>query len=150
MDIIGKLTIGIRLGKQVWQPEFEVLRGAYQPVILGWDFLGKHHAFLNLKNKVPQLWDMKIPLVPKTHEVAACCNVSVLAPTKIPAMSETLITACVSAATPASPMLTGYCGVLMLNPACYIVVAHPLSKAQNGTTVVQTSLFTVHPSENVL
>ena len=137
LDILGKLTIGLRLGKQVWQQEFEVLRGAYQPVILGWDFLEKHHALLDLRNKMLQLWDMKIPLLSKGHEVAACCNVSVLAPTKIPAMSETLITACVSPATPASPVPTDYCGVLMPNPACDIVVAHSLSEVQNGTTVVR-------------
>lgn len=80
---------------------------------------------------------MKIPLLPKGHEVAACCNVSVLAPTKIPAMSETLITACVSAATPASPVPTDYYGVLIPNPTCDIVVAHTLSEVQNGTTVVR-------------
>lgn len=80
---------------------------------------------------------MKIPLLPKRHEVAGCCNVSVLAPTKIPAMSETLIRACMSAATPASPMPTGYCGVLMPNPACDIIVAYYLSEVQNGTTVAR-------------
>lgn len=137
LDILGKLTIGIRLGHRVWQQEFEVLRGAYQPVILGFDFLLKHHALLDIKNKVLQLWDMKIPLLPKGHEVAACCNVSVLAPTKIPAMSETLITACVSAATPVSPMPTDYCGVIMPNPSCDVMVAHSLSEVQNGTTVVR-------------
>lgn len=137
LDILGKLTIGIRLGKQVWQQDFEVLRGAYQPVILGFDFLRKHHALLDIKNKVMQLWDMKIPLLPKGYEVAACCNVSVLAPTKIPAMSETFITACVSAATPASPMPTDYVGVLMPNPSCDIIVAHSLSEVQNGITVVR-------------
>ncbi len=70
---------------------------------------------------------MKIPLLPKGHEVAACCNVSVLAPTKIPAMSEILISACVSPATPASPMPTDYYGV-MPNPTCDIIVAHSLSE----------------------
>ena len=69
--------------------------------------------------------------------MAACCNVSVLAPTKIPAMSETLITACVSPATPASPMPTDYSGVLVPNPSCDIIVAYSLSEVQNGTTVVR-------------
>ncbi|KAG7525958.1 hypothetical protein JOB18_034312 [Solea senegalensis] len=133
LDILGKLTSGIRLGKQVWQQEFGVLRGAYQPVILGWDFLEKHHALLDVKNKVLKFWDMKIPLLPKGHEVAACCNLSVLAPTR----SENLITACVSPATPASPIPTDYCGVLMPNPACDIIVAHSLTEVQNGTTVVR-------------
>lgn len=78
---MGKLTIGLRLGKQVWQQEFEDLRGALQPVLLGWNFLSHHHALLDLRNKVLQMWDMKIPLLPKGYEVAAFCNVSVLAPT---------------------------------------------------------------------
>ena len=126
LDILGKLTIGIRLGHQVLQQDFEILRGACQPVILGFDFLRRHHALLEIQNKMLQLWDIAIPLLPKGHEVAACCNVSVLAPTKIPAMSETLVTACVSAATPASPMPTDYYGVLMPNPSCDIIVAHSL------------------------
>lgn len=80
--------------------QFKVLRRAN--VISGWDFLETHHALPDLRNKA--LPDMKIPLLPKGHEVAACCIMSVLTPTKIAAMSETLITACVSAATPASPV----------------------------------------------
>lgn len=52
-------------------------------------------------------------------------------------MSETLATACVSAATPTSPMPTDYCGVLMPNPSCDIIVAHTLSEVQSGTTVVR-------------
>ncbi|KAK7926034.1 hypothetical protein WMY93_008344 [Mugilogobius chulae] len=137
LDILGTLTIGLRLGQKVWQQEVEVLRGAYQPVILGWDFLVQHHALLDAKNKVLQLWDLTMPLLPKQHEVAACCNVSVLAPTKIPAMSETLITACVSSATPASPVPTDYCGVVMPNTNCDVMVAHSVSSVQNGTTIVR-------------
>jgi len=34
LDILGKFTIGIRLGHQVWQQDFEILRVACQPVIL--------------------------------------------------------------------------------------------------------------------
>lgn len=137
LDILGKLTVGLRMGHKVLQQEFEVLRGAYQPVILGWDFLVQHHALLDIKNKVLQLWDMAIPLLAKQHEVAACCNVSVLAPTKIPAMSETVITACVAPATPASPVPSDYCGIVMSNPNCDVMVAHSVSSVQNGTTVVR-------------
>lgn len=78
---------------------------------------------------------MRIPLLPKGHEVAACCNVSMFALTKIPSMSETIITTCVSAATPASSMSTYYCGVLVPNPACDVIVARTLSEVQNGTRV---------------
>ncbi|KAK2919149.1 hypothetical protein Q8A73_003520 [Channa argus] len=52
-------------------------------------------------------------------------------------MSETLITACVSAATPASPVPTDYCGVLLPNQTCDIIVAHSLSEVQNGMTAVR-------------
>lgn len=71
LEILGKLTIGLRLGHKVWQQDFEVLRSAYQTVILGWDFFVQHHALLDIKNKALQLWDMTIPLLPKQHEVAA-------------------------------------------------------------------------------
>ncbi len=134
LDILGKFTI--RLGKQVWQQEAEVLQDTYQPAILGWNVLIKHCALLDLKNKVLQLWDMKIPLLPEWYVVTACCDVSVLTPTKIPAMSETLITACVSPVTPASPLPTDRCGVVIPSSGCDIMVAHSLSEVQNGTTVV--------------
>ena len=78
LDIIGKLMTEISLGKQVWQQEFEVLKGAYQPVILDWCFLEKHHALLDLRNKVLQLWDMKIPLCIETL-IVACVSVAVTA-----------------------------------------------------------------------
>lgn len=49
--VLRTLTIGLRLEKQVWQQKFVVLIGAYLPAILGWDFLSKHHAVLNLKKQ---------------------------------------------------------------------------------------------------
>ncbi|KAI4874699.1 hypothetical protein NFI96_001266 [Prochilodus magdalenae] len=59
------------------------------------------------------------------------------APAKLPAMSETIITACVSGATAASPVPTDYVGVLIPNPTCKVAVAHTLSEVQNGMTVVR-------------
>ncbi|KAK2910710.1 hypothetical protein Q8A73_008425 [Channa argus] len=56
------------------------------------------------------------------------------APTKIPAMRETLITACISAATSACPVPTDYCGVILPNPTSEFNVAHSLTEVQNGTT----------------
>ncbi|KAL6473492.1 hypothetical protein MHYP_G00170530 [Metynnis hypsauchen] len=136
LDTLGTLTLGVRLGKELLQHDFQVVRGAHYPVILGWDFLEKHHALLDIRNKTVLLWNMRLPLLPKGHEVAACCNVSVLAPAKLPAMSETIITACVSGATAASPVPTDYVGILVPNPTC-VVVAHSLSEVQNGMTVVR-------------
>ncbi|KAL6456587.1 hypothetical protein MHYP_G00351310 [Metynnis hypsauchen] len=137
LDTLGTLTLGVRLGKELLQHDFQVVRGAHYPVILGWDFLEKHHALLDIRNKTVLLWNMRLPLLPKGHEVAACCNVSVLAPAKLPAMSETIITACVSGATAASPVPTDYVGILVPNPTCDVVVAHSLSEVQNGMTVVR-------------
>lgn len=56
------------------------------------------------------------------------CNVSVLTHTKIPAMTPV---------TPASPVPTDYCCVVMPHSACDIIVAHSLGEVQNGTTVVR-------------
>lgn len=90
LDIWGKFNFVLRLG--VRQRHLELLRGAshtltvYQIGIF----------FLDPKKKVLQLWDIKIPLLLGRYEVAACRNVSVLLPTKILAMIETLITVCIA------------------------------------------------------
>ncbi|KAL7851890.1 hypothetical protein SRHO_G00176750 [Serrasalmus rhombeus] len=65
-------------------------------------------------------------------------------PVKLPAMSETIIIACVSGATAASPVPTDNVGILVPNPTCNVVVAHSLSEVQNGLTVVRV----LNTSEN--
>ncbi|KAL7885326.1 hypothetical protein AOLI_G00056210 [Acnodon oligacanthus] len=52
-------------------------------------------------------------------------------------MSETIITACVSGATAASPVPNDYVGILVPNATCDVVAAHSVSEVQTGMTVVR-------------
>lgn len=45
--VFGTMSVGIRLGKELLQQEFQVVKGACRPVIFGWDFLQQHHARLD-------------------------------------------------------------------------------------------------------
>lgn len=83
------------------------------------------------------LWNVKLPLLPTGHKAAACCNVSVLASTKLLAWSETIITECMAGATAVSPVPTEYTGILEPNLASNVAFAHTLSEVQNCLTVVQ-------------
>lgn len=127
----------MRLGTELLQHDFQVVRGAHHPIILGWDFLQKHHALIDVTNEKMSLWNFELPLLSTGHEAAACCNVSVLASTKLPPWSETVITACVAGATAVSPVPTAYTGVLEPNTASNVAVAHTLSEVQKGLTTVR-------------
>ncbi|XP_073800627.1 uncharacterized protein [Danio rerio] len=137
LDTLGVLVLGMRLGTELLQHDFQVVRGAHHPIILGWDFLQKHHALIDVTNEKMSLWNFELPLLSTGHEAAACCNVSVLASTKLPPWSETVITACVAGATAVSPVPTAYTGVLEPNTASNVAVAHTLSEVRNGLTTVR-------------
>lgn len=117
LDTLGVLILGMRLGKELLEHDFQVVRGVHHPIILGWDFLQKHHALIDVTNQKLSLWNVELPLLSSGHEAAACCNVSVLASTKLPAWSEMIITACMAGTTAVSPVPTDYTGVLEPKPA---------------------------------
>lgn len=153
LDILGSLTLGMRVGKESLQHDFNVVRGAFHNVIIGWDFLQKHHALLDLRDNSLQLWATQLPLLPKSHDTA-CCNVTVLSPTKIPATSESIITACVTGLTTATPVPSDYVGVLVPNPVGDVVVAHSVSEVQNGLIVARVLNTTnddidLHPGQHL-
>lgn len=57
LDTLGMLPITIRLGEEVFSHDVQVVRNATQPVILGWDFLSKHHAVVDLRENNLKLWN---------------------------------------------------------------------------------------------
>lgn len=48
LDTLGTITVTFQLGTESWQHVFHVLRETTQTVLLGWDFLLKNHALLDL------------------------------------------------------------------------------------------------------
>lgn len=63
LDTLGTITVTFQLGTESWQHVFHVLRETTQTVLLGWDFLLKNHALLDLSNAKLQLWDITVPLL---------------------------------------------------------------------------------------
>lgn len=63
LDTLGMLPITIRLGEEVFTHNVQVVRNASQSVILGWDFLNKHHAVIDIREKQLKLWNWSVPLL---------------------------------------------------------------------------------------
>ncbi len=63
LDTLGMLPITIRLGEEVFSHDVQVVRNAIQPVILGWDFLSKHHSAIDLRENHLKLWNRTVPLL---------------------------------------------------------------------------------------
>ncbi|KAG1936460.1 hypothetical protein F2P79_018511 [Pimephales promelas] len=91
LDTLGTLTVTLQLGTETWQQVFHVVREATQSVLLGWDFLVKNHALLDVSQAKLQLWDVSIPLLASEDFVPACCNVSLATNMTFPALSESVV-----------------------------------------------------------
>ena len=71
LDTLGTLTVTLQLGTETWQHVFHVVREATQSILLGWDFLVKNHALLDVSHAKLQLWDISIPLLASKDFVPA-------------------------------------------------------------------------------
>lgn len=56
LDTLGTLPISIRVGDECFSHDVQVVRNATQPLILGWDFLQKHRAVIDLTSNQLKLW----------------------------------------------------------------------------------------------
>ena len=63
LDTLGTIPVILCLGTESWQHTFHVLRETTQAVLLGWDFLVRNHALLDITHGKLQLWDTTIPLL---------------------------------------------------------------------------------------
>ena len=91
LDTLGTIRMTLRLGSETWQHTFHVIRSTTQAVLLGWDFLVKHHALLDTTHARLQLWHVSIPLLYIEDMVPACCNVSLASAVTIPPLSEVIV-----------------------------------------------------------
>ncbi len=85
---LGLLPITNRLGEEVFSHDVQVVRNAIQPVILGWDFLSKHHAAIDLRENYLKLWNWTFPLICSQERVPLRSSAVTLESIPIPARSQ--------------------------------------------------------------
>lgn len=112
LDTLGMLTISIRLGQEVFNHSVHVVRNSSQAAILGWDFLCKHHAIVNLQDNSLCLWDWSVPLLCASQKAPLKCSAIMLASLTVPAMSEMNVLAKIQPSIGEPELLCNYTGVL--------------------------------------
>ncbi len=135
LDTLGTITVTFQLGTGSWQHVFHVLRETTQTVLLGWDFLLKNHALLDLSHAKLQLWDIAVPLLTGKDFVPTCCNVSLATTVILPPLSESVVP--VNVCLPnAAHVASDFVGYLEPNVAesSSLIVAHTLAGVHNGLT----------------
>lgn len=139
LDTLGTLTISIRLGEEVFQHDVQVIRNSNQAVILGWDFLQKHHAVIDVRGGQLQLWNGKVPLLFSKQITPLCCNAVTLASISIPAMTQMNIMAKLQPTTEHQALTSNYLGILEPEPCNYpgLFVARTMSPVKKGLTTIR-------------
>ncbi|KAG1940175.1 thy-1 membrane glycoprotein [Pimephales promelas] len=135
LDTLGTITVTFQLGIESWQHVFHVIRETTQTVLLGWDFLLRNHALLDLGRAELQLWDISVPLLTSKDFVPLCCNVSLATTMNLPPLSESVVA--VKVCTPnAVHLAIDFVGYLEPNVAesSGLVVAHTVGMVHNGLT----------------
>ncbi len=135
LDTLGTITVTFQLGTGSWQHVFHVLRETTQTVLLGWDFMLKNHALLDLSHAKLQLWDITVPLLTGKDFVPTCCNVSLATTVILPPLSESMVP--VNVCLPnAAHVASDFVGYLEPNVAesSSLIVAHTLAGVHNGLT----------------
>ncbi|KAK3510443.1 hypothetical protein QTP70_006846 [Hemibagrus guttatus] len=135
LDTLGTITVTFQLGTESWQHVFHVLRETTQTVLLGWDFLLKNHALMDLSHAKLQLWDISVPLLTSKDFVPMCCNMSLAAAMNLPPLSESVVAVQVCSPN-ATHLASDFVGYLEPNVAdsSGLVVAHTVATVHNGLT----------------
>ncbi|KAI4887649.1 hypothetical protein NFI96_026195 [Prochilodus magdalenae] len=142
LDTLGTISIVFCLGSDSWQHTFHVLRETTQAVLLGWDFLVKNHALLDITHARLQLWGANIPkdLTP------VCCNVSIATAMTLPSLSEVMVPVNVCPPGPSGAYSSDFVGYLEPNipDTTNLVVAHTVTSVKNGLTCARL----LNPTKN--
>ncbi|KAL0157406.1 hypothetical protein M9458_048652, partial [Cirrhinus mrigala] len=135
LDTLGTITVTFQLGTESWQHVFHVLRKTTQTVLLGWDFLLKNHALLDLSRAELQLWDVTVPLLTSKDFVPTCCNVSLATTINLPPLSESVVPVKVYLPN-TTHVASDFVGYLEPNVAdsSSLIVAHTVAGVHNGLT----------------
>ncbi|XP_076863392.1 zinc finger protein 800a isoform X1 [Brachyhypopomus gauderio] len=146
LDTLGTISIIFCIGSDSWQHTFHVLRETTQAVLLGWDFLVKSHALLDIANARLQLWGATIPLLTGKDLTPVCCNVSVATAMAFPSLSEVMVPVIVSSPGPSGAYSRDFVGYLEPNipDTSNLVVAHTVTTVKNGLTCARV----LNPTKN--
>ena len=136
LDTLGTIPVILCLGTESWQHTFHVLRETTQAVLLGWDFLVRNHALLDITHGKLQLWDTTIPLLRGSDLTPVCCNVAIANTMTFPPLSEIIVP--VNVHPPSSSVAYSNYFVGYLEPnipdSSNLVVAHTVTAVRNGVT----------------
>ncbi|KAL0151982.1 hypothetical protein M9458_052700 [Cirrhinus mrigala] len=135
LDMLGTITVTFQLGTESWQHVFHLLRETTQTVLLGWDFLLKNHALLDLSRAELQLWDATVPLLTSKDFVPTCCNVSLATTINLPPLSESVVPVkvCLPNTTHVASDFVGYLEPNVADSSS-LIVAHTVAGVHNGLT----------------
>jgi len=144
LDTLGMLPISIRLGEEVFTHNVQVVRNAAQPVILGWDFLSKHHAEIDLRENHLKLWNWTVPLLCSQHIAPLRCSAVTLEPIVIPARSQMNVLARIQPNIGEKEFTCNYDGILdpEIQTVPGLFVARTVASVRAGVTCVRA----MHPT----
>lgn len=103
-------------------------------MLLGWDFLLKNHALMDLSYAKLQLWDISVPLLTSKYFIPMCCNVSLATVMNLPPLSESVVAVKVCSPS-AAHLASDFVGYLEpVADSSGLVVAHTVATVHNGLT----------------
>lgn len=119
--------------------DVQVVRNATQPVILGWDFLNRHHAVTDLRENYLKLWNWSVPLLCSQDVVLLKSSTVMLESILIPARSQMNVLAKIHPKIGEKEFTCNYLG--LLDPEFQTVpglfVAHTVTSVKAGVTCVR-------------
>ena len=138
LNVLGTITVTLRLGQTTRQHVFNVIRESTQPALLGLDFLVPNRALLDYAGGRLHLWDTVIPFLSGRDLIPECCNVSIAAGMTLPPLSEMLVPVSVSPPGPVD-QLPEFVGYLSPNSKSKseCVIAHTVTSVKDGVTMAR-------------
>lgn len=139
LDILGTISAPVHIGDITLPHVFHVVRAASHPVILGWDFLTKHQATVNLPQATVQLYNTEVPFSQPQSLIPVQVAAVTISAVTVPPMSEMAIPISVlgsmALATPSDP----YVGLLEphVSPTTNLALARTLTAIENGKGIIR-------------
>ena len=146
LDTLGTITVVLCLGTESLQHTFHVIRDTTQAVLLGWDFMLKNHALLDIAHARLQLWGTTVPLLKGKDLTPVCCNVAITNTMTLPPLTEIIVPVSVKPPSSSGAYSTDFVGYLEPNipHSSDFVVAHTVTTVQKGATCARI----LNPTKN--
>lgn len=139
LDVLGTISAPVHIGNVTLPHVFHVVRTASHPVILGWDFLTKHRATVNLPQATVQLYNTEVPFSQPQSLIPVQVAAVTISAVTVPPMSEMAISISVLGSTVLAAPSDPYVGLLEphMSPTTSLAVARTLTSIENGKGVVR-------------